>query len=248
MSGGSDDNATVSCLSRFGSVSLERAESLQESVLKRKTGNLLQNPSMISQCLVPCQSETVLRDKLTLWNSLIFSGASSSTAASRHSTNSPSAWGFSFLAISLLTTTKLACVTLSWSACGLDKTACWPIRLGESQCYPCALVLSTHAVMHVWRYNDAQSLSFHYCQSVPTNQAQGLAFPFHKEEFIRLFILERATLQTAPTFFFLLALSRFSQRVSSCCCHLSITEDTTWWHLCWCWGHFIAHLKSFFLN
>ena len=44
----------------LGQSVLSGAESLQESVLKRKTGNLLQNPSMISQCLVPCQSETVL--------------------------------------------------------------------------------------------------------------------------------------------------------------------------------------------
>ena len=154
----------------LGQSVLSGAESLQESVLKRKTGNLLQNPSMISQCLVPCQSETVLWDKLTLWNSSIFSGMRSSTAAARRSTNSPSAWGFSFLAISSLTTMKLACVTLSWSARGLDKTA-W-------QLYPRALVLSTHTVLHVSRYNDAQGLSFHYCRSVPTNQAHGLAFHF----------------------------------------------------------------------
>ena len=153
----------------------------------------MQNPSMISQCLVPCQSETVLWDWLTLWNSSIFSGV-------RSSTNSPSAWGFGVLAISSLTMTKLACVTLSWSAHGLDKTACWPIKLGEWQLYPRALVLSTHPVLHVSRYNDAQGLSFHYCRSVPTNQAHRLAFHFHTEEFIHLFILERATLRTNFSF------------------------------------------------
>ena len=41
------------------------------------------------------------------------------------------------------------------------------------------LVLSVHTVLHVSRYNDAQGLSFHYCWSVPTNQAHGPAFHFH---------------------------------------------------------------------
>ena len=86
---------------------------------------------------------------------------------------------------------KLACVTLSWSARGLDKTSCWPIKLGDWQLY-------------------AQGLSFHHCRSVRTNQEHGLSFHSHKEEFIRLFIPERAT----PTFLFSLAISRFSQRDS----------------------------------
>ena len=153
-------------------------------------------------------------------------------------TNSPWAWGFSFLAISLLTTIKLACVTLSWSARGLDKTACRPIKLGEWQLYPRALVLSTHLVLHVSRYNDAQRLSFRYCRSVPTNQAQGLAFHFHKEELIHLFILKRATLRTAPTFLFLLAIFRFNQRESPLvvvtCQSLRTRRDDTRWQLGWC--------------
>ena len=100
-------------------------------------------------------------------------------APQRHSTNSPWAWGFSFLAISSLTTTKLACITLSWSARGLDKTACWPIKLRVATLSTCTCPFNASSFACT-RYNDAQSLSFHYF-SVPTDQAQSLAFHFTKK-------------------------------------------------------------------
>ena len=188
----------------LGQSVLSGAESLQESVLKRKTGNLLQNPSMISQCLVPCQSETVLWDKLTLWNSLIFSGMHSSTAAARRSTNSPSAWGFSFLAIISLTTTKLACVTLSWSTRGSDKTACWPIHTHLS--FQCIQFCMFHAIMTL------KVCVFITAEASPQTGHTDLPFTFTKKNsFVYLSLKEQ---HSSPTFLFLLAISRFSQRES----------------------------------
>ena len=99
--------------------------------------------------------------------------------------------------------TKLACITLSWSAHGLDKTACWPIKLGEWQLYPRALVFSTHPVF------SSQGLSFHYCRSVPQTRHTDLPFTFTKKNsFVYLSLKLR---HSAPTFLFLLAISRFSQ-------------------------------------
>lgn len=67
-------------------------------------------------------------DKQTPWNNWTLSGVSTSAGATRHSfTNSPTEWGFSLLAISSLTT-KLACIILYLSECGLVKATLLSIQ------------------------------------------------------------------------------------------------------------------------
>lgn len=75
MSGGSDDDAALSWLSRFGSVGLERSRVFARvSFEKKNWKSLAESLNDFSVCcaMPVIRSETVLRDKLTLWNSLIF--------------------------------------------------------------------------------------------------------------------------------------------------------------------------------
>ena len=135
---------------------------------------------------------------------------SSSTATTRHHfTNSPSAWGYGFSAISSLTT-KLACVTLSWSACSLDKTACLPLIVGERQLYTARWSFQGIEFSIFGTVRTLKVYLFHYGQHVPTNLAHGLSFHFYKEKCISPFVQERATL--CISFSYLVAVFCFSQR------------------------------------
>ena len=84
----------------------------------------------VSSVMRVIRSEMVFRDKLTLWNSFIFFWCEQLHSGNEALHKFTLSMRFhSFLAISSLTTTKLACIPLSWSTWGLDKTGCWPIKL-----------------------------------------------------------------------------------------------------------------------
>ena len=69
MSGGSDDDATLSWFSRFGSVSLEQSQVFARVSFEKKNWKSLAvsfNDFSMSCAMSVIRSETVLEDKLTL--------------------------------------------------------------------------------------------------------------------------------------------------------------------------------------
>ena len=224
MSGGSDDVATLSWLSRFGSVRPERSQLWKEKL--EISCRILQ---WVSSVLCHVSLRWFSEIKWHFRTARFFSGV-------RSSTNSPSAWGFSFLAIISLTAMKLACVTLSWSARGLDKTACWPIKLGEWQFIQGHLSFQRIQLCMFRAMMTLKVWVFITAKACPQTRHTDLPFTVTKKNSVVYLSLEER--HSAPTFLFLLAISRFSKH-SSRCCHLSVTEDMTrWddtrWQLHWC--------------
>ena len=92
---------------------------------------------------------------------------------------------------------KLACVTLSWSARSLDKTACWPIKLRGNfihvhSSFQCIQFCMFHAIMtlKVWVSITAEVS--------PQTRHKDLPFTFTKKNsFVYLSLKER---NSAPTF------------------------------------------------
>lgn len=91
-------------------------------------------------------SATVLRDKLTLWNNINLSSASSSAAVIRYSA-------------SLLLAHPPH--NLSVQHCPCQNAVLWTLLLTSSE----------HICPHVLSCNDARDWPFHHCEPVPTNSA-----------------------------------------------------------------------------